>query len=186
MWWLALRQPVRVLRGAFFGTAWMVGLAARPYLIARAVDDGLRKHDQRALLWWVGAIVISGFVLAWLGIMRHRTMTMVREDATARSAALVLRSVSHGGSALARRLAAGEVSTVSGIDIGTTSLTLTILGPGIGAIIAYSVVAALLWAIAPMLALFVCWACRRSFCSSDRCCAGLSAPSRRTGISRAP
>jgi len=155
MWWLALRQPVRVLRGAFFGTTWMVGLAARPYLIARAVDDGLRRHNQQALLWWVTAIVLSGFVLAWLGIMRHRTMTMIREDATARSSALVLRSVSHGGAALARRLAAGEVSTVSGIDIGTVSLTLTILGPGIGAVIAYGVVAALLWAISPMLALFV-------------------------------
>lgn len=155
MWWLALRQPVRVLRGSFFGTTWMVGLAARPYLIARAVDDGLRKHDQQALLWWVTAIVISGFALAWLGIMRHRTMTMVREDATGRSSALVLRSVSHGGAALARRLAAGEVATVSGVDITTVSATLTILGPGIGAVIAYGVVAAILWAISPMLALFV-------------------------------
>ena len=155
IWWLALRQPVRILRGAFFGTTWMVGLAARPYLIARAVDDGLRRHNQQALLWWVAAIVLSGFVLAWLGIMRHRTMTMVREDATGRSAALVLHSVSHGGAALARRLAAGEVSTVSGIDISIVSLTLTLLGPGIGAVIAYGVVAALLWAISPMLALFV-------------------------------
>lgn len=155
MWWLALRQPVRILRGAFFGTAWMVWLAGRPYMIARAVDDGLRRHDQQALLWWVAAIVLAGFVQAWLGIMRHRTMTMVREDATGRSAALVLNSVSHGGAALARRLAAGEVSTVSGIDISTTSLTLTVLGPGIGAVIAYGVVAALLWAISPMLALFV-------------------------------
>jgi ABC-type multidrug transport system fused ATPase/permease subunit len=155
MWWLATRQWVRVLRGALFGTTWMVGLAVRPYLVSRAVDDGLRRHNQQALLFWVGAIVLSGFVLAWLGIMRHRTMTMVREDATGRSAALVLRSVSHGGAALARRLAAGEVSTVSGIDISTVSLTLTVLGPGIGAIIAYSAVAALLWSISPMLALFV-------------------------------
>jgi ABC-type multidrug transport system fused ATPase/permease subunit len=133
----------------------MVGLAARPYLISRAVDDGLRKHDQQALLWWFGAILVSGCVLAWLGIMRHRTMTMIREDATGRSAALVLHSVSHGGAALARRLAAGEVSTVSGLDISTTSLTLTILGPGIGAIVAYAVVAVLLWAISPLLALLV-------------------------------
>ena len=155
IWWLARRQPVRVLRGSLFGTAWMVGLAARPYLIARAVDDGLRTHDYQALLWWAAAIVAAGGFLAWLGIMRHRTMTFVREDATARSAALVLRSVSSGGAALARRLAAGEVATVSGTDIGHVSMVLTIFGPGVGAVIAYAVVAALLWSVSPMLAVFV-------------------------------
>jgi ABC-type multidrug transport system fused ATPase/permease subunit len=87
--------------------------------------------------------------------MRHRTMTYVREDATARSAAVLLRQLSRIGAVLPRKLAAGEVATVGGSDIGRTSMVLTMTGPGVGAVIAYAVVAVVLWSVAPLLALFV-------------------------------
>ncbi|MEV0720727.1 ABC transporter ATP-binding protein [Asanoa sp. NPDC050611] len=155
IWWLTRSQPWRILRGALFGTLWMVGLAVRPYLVSRAVDDGLRAHDTPALLAWVGAIVVSGLLMAWLGIMRHRTMTFVREDATARSAEVTLRHLARTGAALPRRLDAGEVATVSGRDISYVSHVLTFMGPGIGAVIAYAVVAVVLWATDPLLAVLV-------------------------------
>src|SRR6266516_2683886 len=155
IWWLARCQPWRVLRGSLIGTAWMVGLSVRPYLVARAIDDGLRRHDHQALLLWVAAIVISGMALSYLGIMRHRTMTFVREDATARSAELLLRQVSRVGAVLPRRLATGDVATVGGTDIGRVSMVLTITGPGVGAVIAYAVVAVVLWSVSPPLALCV-------------------------------
>jgi ABC-type multidrug transport system fused ATPase/permease subunit len=144
-----------VLRGTLIGTAWMIGLSVRPYLVARAIDDGLRAHDNKALLLWVAAIVLAGVGLSWLGIMRHRTMTFVREDATARSAEVLLRQVSRIGAVLARKLAAGEVATVGGSDIGHTSMVLTMTGPGVGAVIAYAVVAVVLWSVSPLLALVV-------------------------------
>ncbi|MEV4538654.1 ABC transporter ATP-binding protein [Asanoa sp. NPDC049518] len=155
IWWLIRSQPWRVLRGGFFGTAWMVGLAVRPYLISRAVDDGLRAGHHGTLVLWVGAIVASGLLLAWLGIMRHRTMTFVREDASARSAEVVLRHLARTGSAVSRRLDAGEVATVSGRDISYVSHVLTFCGPGVGALAAYAAVAVVLWTIAPPLALLV-------------------------------
>ncbi|MFC4018117.1 ABC transporter transmembrane domain-containing protein [Micromonospora sp. GCM10011542] len=155
IWWLARCQTGRVLRGSLVGTAWMIGLAVRPYLVARAIDDGLRTGDGRALALWVAAIVVAGVGLAYLGIMRHRTMTFVREDASARSAELLLRHLSRIGAVLPRRLAAGEVATVGGSDIGYTSQVLTLTGPGVGAVVAYVVVAVLLWSVAPPLALFV-------------------------------
>ncbi|WP_406842060.1 ABC transporter ATP-binding protein [Micromonospora harpali] len=155
IWWLIRCQPWRVLRGSVFGTAWMVGLSVRPYLVARAIDDGLRAGDGRALLWWVAAIVAAGFALAWLGIMRHRTMTFIREDASARSAEVLLRGLSSIGAVLPRRLAAGDVATVGGYDIVRTSHVLTLSGPGVGAVIAYGVVAVLLWSVDPPLAVLV-------------------------------
>ncbi|MEV4758361.1 ABC transporter ATP-binding protein [Micromonospora sp. NPDC049559] len=155
IWWLVRCQPWRVLRGGLIGTAWMVGLSLRPYLISRAVDDGLRAHDTRALLLWVAAIVAAGAGLAYLGIMRHRTMTFVREDATARSAGVLLRQLARIGAVLPRKLAAGEVATVGGYDIGRTSQVLTLTGPGVGAVMAYAAVAVLLWTTAPALAAFV-------------------------------
>ncbi|MEN3612394.1 ABC transporter ATP-binding protein [Plantactinospora sp. ZYX-F-223] len=144
-----------MLRGSLIGTAWMVGLSLRPYLVSRAIDDGLRTGDTRALLFWVGAIVVAGFGLAQLGIQRHRTMTFIREDASARSAAVLLRQLSRIGAVLPRKLAAGEVATVGGSDIANTSHVLTLTGPGVGAIVAYAVIAVVLWSVSPLLALCV-------------------------------
>ncbi|MBQ1040835.1 ABC transporter ATP-binding protein [Micromonospora sp. C81] len=144
-----------MLRGSLFGTAWMMGLSARPYLIARAVDDGLRARDMRALALWVVAIVVAGLGLSYLGIMRHRTMTFIREDAKARSAEVLLRHLSRIGAVLPRRVAAGEVSTIGGSDIDWTAQVLTLTGPGVGAVVAYGVIAVVLWSISPMLALCV-------------------------------
>ncbi|MFG1764345.1 ABC transporter ATP-binding protein [Micromonospora parva] len=155
LWWLVRCQPWRVLRGSLIGTAWMIGLSARPYLIARAVDDGLRTGDTRALALWVAAIVVAGVGLSYLGIMRHRTMTFIREDAKARSAEVLLRHLSRIGAVLPRRVGAGEVSTIGGSDIDWTAQVLTLTGPGVGAVVAYGVIAVVLWSISPMLALCV-------------------------------
>ncbi|MGI5519774.1 ABC transporter ATP-binding protein [Micromonospora sp. CA-259024] len=155
LWWLVRCQPWRVLRGSLLGTAWMVGLSARPYLIARAVDDGLRARDTRALAFWVAAIVVAGVALSFLGIMRHRTMTFIREDAKARSAEILLRQLSRIGAVLPRRVAGGEVSTIGGSDIDWAAQVLTLTGPGVGAVVAYGVIAVVLWSISPMLALCV-------------------------------
>lgn len=155
LWWLVRCQPWRVLRGSLIGTAWMIGLSARPYLIARAVDDGLRERDTRALALWVAAIVVAGVALSYLGIMRHRTMTFIREDAKARSAEVLLRHLSRIGAVLPRRVGAGEVSTIGGSDIDWTAQVLTLTGPGVGAVVAYGVIAVVLWSISPMLALCV-------------------------------
>ncbi len=103
----------------------------------------------------MAAIVVAGMGLAYLGIMRHRTMTFVREDASARSAAVLLRHLSRIGAVLPRRLAAGEVATVGGADITHTSAVLTMTGPGVGAVLAYVFVAFLLWSVSPSLAVFV-------------------------------
>ncbi|MBQ0990046.1 ABC transporter ATP-binding protein [Micromonospora sp. H61] len=144
-----------MLRGSLIGTAWMIGLSVRPYLIARAVDDGLRGRDTQALALWVAAIVVAGVGLSYLGIMRHRTMTFLREDAKARSAEVLLRHLSRIGAVLPRRVGAGEVSTIGGSDIDWTAQVLTLTGPGVGAVVAYGVIAVVLWSISPMLAFCV-------------------------------
>ncbi|MDI1462902.1 ABC transporter ATP-binding protein [Catellatospora sp. KI3] len=143
------------MRAGAVATAWMIGLAVRPYLIARAIDDGLRAGDAGALLDWVAAIVASGVVVAYLGITRHRTMTFLREDATARSSQVILHHIARLGAVLPRKVAAGEVATVSGTDVSHTSWSLTMTGPGVGAVLSYATGAVVLWSVDPMLALFV-------------------------------
>src|SRR3712207_6761547 len=155
IWWLARRQPWRILRASIIGTLWMVGLAVRPYLVARAIDDGLRAGNRAALFEWSATIVVAGMILAYLGIMRHRTMTFIREDATGRSAGVLLRHLTRLGATLPRRMAVGEVATVTASDITNISHILTVSGPGVGSIAAFAVVAYLLWTVSPVLAAFV-------------------------------
>ncbi|MFJ1597503.1 ABC transporter ATP-binding protein [Streptomyces sp. NPDC088261] len=155
LWWLVRAQPWRVLAGAAYGTLWMLCLALSPYLLSRAVDDGLRAGDRTALAGWTGALFALGAVNAWVGTMRHRTMTRVRMDATFRTVRVVVAHATRLGAALPRRATAGEVVTIGIGDVATISRALTVTGPGVGAVLAYVTVAGLLLAVSPLLALVV-------------------------------
>ncbi len=151
LWWLIASQPWRVLAGAFWGTVWMTGLMVMPYLLSRAVDDGLRAGDRGALLLWTGALAGTGLFNAAVSIMRHRTMTLVRMDASLRTMRVVARHAARLGAALPRRLSSGELSTVQVLDVGRIAQTLTMTGPGVGSVIAYASVAVLLLTVSPLL-----------------------------------
>src|SRR4051812_29799515 len=89
--WLIRCQPWRSFRGSLWGTLWMVNLAVPPALLAHAIDDGLRARDVRALIFWTVMIMLSGLASAALSILRHRTMTLLRSDASIRTVDAVMR-----------------------------------------------------------------------------------------------
>ncbi|MFF4041879.1 ABC transporter transmembrane domain-containing protein [Streptomyces sp. NPDC001816] len=153
--WLVLRQPVRSLAGAFLASVWMVLMATQPYMMARAVDDGLVPGRLGVLAWWTAAMFGVGALNAWLSIMRHRTMTRVRMDANFRTVKLVVEHAARLGAVLSRRAGAGEVVTIGVGDVATLAQALTVVGPGVGSIVVYVVVAGLLLAISAPLAAVV-------------------------------
>ncbi|PAZ13375.1 ABC transporter, partial [Streptomyces sp. SA15] len=155
LWWLVRRQPGRSVAGALLGSVWMVLLSATPYMMARAVDDGLERGDMGALAGWTAALVAVGAFNAWLSIMRHRTMTRVRMDANFRTVKVVVGHVVRLGAALPRRTAAGEVVTIGVGDVQTIASALTVVGPGVGAVVAYCAVAGLLLSVSAQLAVVV-------------------------------
>ncbi|GAA3109057.1 ABC transporter transmembrane domain-containing protein [Nonomuraea salmonea] len=133
----------------------MVCLTLPPYLLSRAIDDGLATGDLAVLTGWVAAVLGTGVLNAWLAIMRHRTMTRVRMDAAFRTAHVVALQAARLGAALPRKVTAGEVVTIGFGDAAMMSATLTVTGPGVGAVLAYIVVAVLLLAVSPVLAAVV-------------------------------
>ncbi|WMI57195.1 ABC transporter ATP-binding protein [Streptomyces rochei] len=153
--WLVRRQWPRCLAGAVLASFWMVLLAATPYLMARAIDHGLTTGDLGALVSWTGALVAAGVFNAWLGIMRHRTMTRVRMDANFRTVKVVVGHAARLGAALRRQVGAGEVVTIGVGDVQTISTSLTAVGPGVGAVVAYACVGGLLLSVSTRLALVV-------------------------------
>ncbi|EHN75802.1 ABC transporter [Streptomyces coelicoflavus ZG0656] len=153
--WLVRRQWPRCLAGAVFASVWMVLLAATPYLMARAVDHGLEPGDLGALAGWTGAMVAVGGINAWLGVMRHRTMTKVRMDANFRTVKVVVGHATRLGAALRSQVGTGEVVTIGVGDVQTISASLTAVGPGVGAVVAYGVVGGLMVSVSVRLALVV-------------------------------
>jgi ABC-type multidrug transport system fused ATPase/permease subunit len=87
--------------------------------------------------------------------MRHRTMTKVRMDANFRTVKVVVEQSARLGAALARQVGAGEVVTIGVGDVQTISQSLTVVGPGIAAIVTYGVVAAQLTSVSLQLSVVI-------------------------------
>lgn len=155
LWWLVIHQRRRVLLAVALGVAWMLCLTLPPYVLSRAVDDGLRSGDYSALVDWVLLLLVVGVLNGALAITRHRTLTKVRMDAAFRTVGAVVEHSTRLGSALGRKVTAGEITTIGIGDVWVISNSLTIAGPGVGAVVAYIVVAAMLLSISPLLALII-------------------------------
>ncbi|MFJ5923478.1 ABC transporter transmembrane domain-containing protein [Kitasatospora sp. NPDC092948] len=155
LWWLVLSQRRRSLAGTFYGTTWMLGLTVQPYLLSRAIDDGLRPGRPGVVLGWAAAMLGFGLLNLLLAWWRHRTMTLVRNDASFRTIGVVLRHSVRLGAALPRQVSAGEVVTIGISDVSRIAMALTFIGPGVGALVCYLTVAAILLTLSPLLALVV-------------------------------
>lgn len=155
LWWLVRRQKARIATGALLGSLWMVGLTLPPYLLSQAVDRGLQRRDPVALAAWAAVLFAVGVINAILAILRHRTMTKIRLDGGFRTVRAVIAHATRLGAALPRRIGAGEIVTIGIADVWVLAQALTVTGPGLGAVIAYVVVAVLLLEISPLLAVVV-------------------------------
>lgn len=155
LWWLVRMQRRRILLGALWGSSWMCALMLPPYLMSRAIDSGLRAGDRGQLVLWVSLVLAVGAAVAVLGILRHRTMTLVRVDAAYRTVQVVVRHITRLGAALPGKVSAGELTHLQAGDMGRIAQTLTITGPGVGAVLAYTAAAVLLFDISALLALVV-------------------------------
>lgn len=152
LWWLVTSQRRRALLGSLLGSVWMVGLTLPPYLLSRLIDDGLAPGRLAVLAGWLAALLAAGVADAWLSIMRHRTMTKIRMDGGHRTVRVVVRQATRLGAELAGHVRAGEVATIAASDVQMVSQTLTIVGPGVGAVVTYLVIAGLLLAVSTTLA----------------------------------
>ncbi|MFC7262062.1 ABC transporter transmembrane domain-containing protein [Streptomyces lutosisoli] len=155
LWWLVTRQAGRSVAGALIASVWMALLALPPYLLSRAIDDGLEPGDQAALAGWTAAVLGIGVFNAWLGVVRHRTMTKLRMDANFRTVKVVVEQSVRLGAALSRQAGAGEVVTIGVGDVQTISTSLTAVGPGVAALFTYAVVAALLLSVSLQLSVVI-------------------------------
>jgi len=155
LWWLGVSNKGRVALGAMFGSLWFLSLASAPWLLSRAIDHGLAAGEPGTLIGWAAAVLVVGAASAGLGIMRHRSMTKMRMAAALQTADLVMGHATRLGSALPRRITAGEVVTIGISDVWTIGRAMNVGGVGVAAALAISVVAVVLFRTSHMLAVVV-------------------------------
>ncbi|WP_250038436.1 ABC transporter transmembrane domain-containing protein [Paractinoplanes maris] len=138
-----------------FGSLWLLTLTSAPWLLSRAIDHGLAAREPGTLIGWAVAVLVVGAASAGLGIMRHRSMTKLRMTVALQTADLVMTHATRLGSALPRRITAGEVVTIGISDVWTIGRAMNVGGVGVASALAISVVAVVLFRISHMLAFVV-------------------------------
>jgi ABC-type multidrug transport system fused ATPase/permease subunit len=153
--WIASGQLGMVALGAVFGILWMGALAITPALVGRAIDLGVAGRDTGALLRWSGLVLAVGVGAAAAGIMRHRMVVVNWLTATYRVQQLLVRHAVRLGGSLPRRIATGEVVSVSSHDVERIGGALDITARLAGAIVSFVLVAVLMLRASSTLGLMV-------------------------------
>ncbi|MFK0012652.1 ABC transporter transmembrane domain-containing protein [Streptomyces sp. NPDC091027] len=114
--WLGRGQLGGQLKSLCWGMLHFGGVAGLPYAVGLGVDAVVDRDGHRLLL--VGALlVLVGIAIALGDTMLHRTAVTNWITAAARVQQLLARKTAELGSALTRRVAAGEVVAVSTGDV---------------------------------------------------------------------
>jgi ABC-type multidrug transport system fused ATPase/permease subunit len=140
--WQAARQPATLGAGVLFGVIWMLCQAVWPYLLGRAVDEGIDGDAGR--LWaWCGALLAVAVVQAVTGMLRHRMAVSNWLRSSLGIARLIGYHSAETGPAITATTSSGEiVATVStdSLRLGAMFDVTARLGGGVVAFAAVSVI----------------------------------------------
>ncbi|MEV6343424.1 ABC transporter ATP-binding protein [Actinoplanes sp. NPDC051851] len=141
--WLVRRAHLTIVAAVLLAVVWMGFQSLVPSVIGRAVDAAAAR-DPAHLFGWAAVLLAVGVLEAMVGITRHRFATMNWLGASFRTVRVAVRQAGRLGSALPRRLDAGEVVAIGTSDIGHIGAAIDITTRGTGALIAVTVVTVLL------------------------------------------
>ena len=140
--WQAARQPFTLTAGVLFGVVWMLCQAVWPYLLGRAVDEGVSGDSAR--LWiWCAALLAVAVVQAVTGMLRHRMAVSNWLRSSLGIARLIGYHSAETGPAITATTSSGEiVATVStdSLRLGAMFDVTARLGGGVVAFLAVSVI----------------------------------------------
>jgi ABC-type multidrug transport system fused ATPase/permease subunit len=148
---VVLLQRWTVLGGMALGVLWMVSQALVPYVLGRAIDDGIAARDGGALRTWVLVLVALAVVQGWASVVRHRFAVTNWILAAFRTTQWVSAQTVRLGASLPVRTSPGEVVSVSATDTVAVARALDVSARATGAVVAFVLVAALLLVASPVL-----------------------------------
>ncbi len=153
--WLGARQKATLAAGIALGSVWMASQAVMPFVLGRAIDDGVIGQDVRALVAWTLALLGLMIVQAASDTATHRAGVSSWMQAAFRSVQLVGHKISRTGDALPTALSTGEVVSTAASDAFRLGEVYEVLTRLAGAAVAWVVVTVLIWQTSPVLGVVV-------------------------------
>ncbi|MEU3840138.1 ABC transporter ATP-binding protein [Streptomyces sp. NPDC028635] len=116
LWWLGRNQLGGQLKALAWGLVHFMAVSALPFCVGFAVQAVVDRSGAR-LAWAGGVLALCGVATALGDTFLHRAAVTNWITAAARVQQLLARKAAELGAALTRRVAAGEVVTVSTADV---------------------------------------------------------------------
>lgn len=144
LWWQAMRQKWILLTAVALGMVVFICQAVQPYLVGRAIDEGLSQGFGSALWGW-GAILLGvGALLTTAAAIGHRYDVQCWMRGAFGMSQLVGKTVSESGDAITEELPTGEVVSAVANDSLRLAEIYAIAAQFIGSLTAYVVVAGIM------------------------------------------
>jgi ABC-type multidrug transport system fused ATPase/permease subunit len=152
--WQASRHPRTLPAGVLFGVVWMLCQAVWPYLLGRAIDEGVAA--QSAAIWgWCAALLGVAVVQALAGVMRHRMAVKTWVRAALSVARLIGHHSAQTGPSITATSASGEIVATVSTDAQSLGGIFDVSARLCGGIISYLVVSAIMLSTSVPLGLIV-------------------------------
>lgn len=141
---LAARQPVTLLGGIAFGAIWMLCQVAWPYLLGRAIDEGVTGR-LRDVLPWLAALAGVAAAQALATALRHRMAVTNWLTSSLTISRLVGHHSASTGYAMTADTALGEIVATVSSDALRMGEMFDVTARLSGSVIAYGVVGVVLF-----------------------------------------
>ncbi|MCX7522830.1 ABC transporter ATP-binding protein [Microbacterium sp. STN6] len=138
--WQASRQPRTLAGGVAFGVIWMLCQAVWPYLLGRAIDEGI-GGGAGPLALWCAALVAIALVQAASGMMRHRMAVSNWLRSSLGISRLIGHHSAETGPAITATTATGEIVATVSSDALRLGEMFDVTARLAGGVVAYIVVA---------------------------------------------
>ena len=155
LWWVVRLEGTLALAGVAIALVWMLPQVTGPWLVGRAIDDGIVGGDSGALLQWVLVLLAVTVVGGLSGTVYHTVIVREWLVALYGTTKLVTRKTLQLGHVLPRRTPTGEVLSVSGSDSDQFGGFMEIVTRAFSELVAFFCVAAIVLSINPTMGLLV-------------------------------
>lgn len=145
LWWLARAELGTLLAGVLFGSIWTVCQALTPFVLGKAVDQGIVAADFARLLQWVALLIGLTLVQSAAATLRHRVAVSSWMQAAFRSAQVIGHKVTRSGDALPQKFSTGEVVSTAASDAMRIGEIYDVFARLSGSVVGYLLVAFLVF-----------------------------------------
>src|SRR4051794_20895866 len=155
LWWQLRQQRSVVASATLVGVLWQLPLTVGPWIVGRAIDQGILPHSVSATLGWSGLLLVVTLIGAVFGIAMHTLVVRSWLIALYGTTLTVGRKAVQLGHVLMRRSPTGEVLSVASGDADEFGGFTEITARAASQVVAYLTVAVIVLLTSTQLGLMV-------------------------------